>query len=59
MTERDEHGRHTRPGEDEPPAGSGTTGGDEPAKRQAGAYARDAEQDPGTPPDESSAEAAR
>jgi len=43
----------------EPAAGSGTTGRDAPVKRQAGAYARDAEQDPLTPPDGGSAGVAR
>ena len=43
--------------DDEPPAGSGTTGRDDTAKRQAGSYARDAEQDPRTPPDDAREEA--
>jgi hypothetical protein len=32
--------------QDEAPAGSGTSGPDSAAKRQAGSYSRDAEQDP-------------
>jgi hypothetical protein len=35
---------HDRP--DEPDGGSGTVGGDTEHQRQAGAYGRDAEQDP-------------
>jgi hypothetical protein len=39
--------------QDETPAGSGTSGPDSAAKRQAGSYSRDAEQDPShAPPSE-------
>jgi hypothetical protein len=36
--------------QDEAPAGSGTSGPDSAAKRQAGSYSRDAEQDPSNAP---------
>jgi hypothetical protein len=39
--------------QEEAPAGSGTSGPDSEAKRQAGSYSRDAEQDPShAPPSE-------
>jgi hypothetical protein len=40
----------------EPAGGSGTVGGDTERQRQAGAYARDAEQDPGLGRDRQTAE---
>ena len=45
---RPEPGSEHPPAEepDETPAGSGTSGPDSAAKRQAGSYSRDAEQDP-------------
>jgi hypothetical protein len=41
---------HPHAGEEETPAGSGTSGPDSESKRQAGSYSRDAEQDPSQAP---------
>ena len=47
---RERGSEHPHSEEDAPPAGSGTAGPDSSAKRQAGSYSRDAEQNPSQAP---------